>query len=463
MRYVSTRGEAPELDFEDVLLTGLARDGGLYVPAVWPKFSCEELAQLRGKPYAEVAFAVIAKFTGSAVPQADLKAMITDAYSGFGHPAVTPLKQLDADQWLLELFHGPTLAFKDVAMQFLARVMDWALARRRMRATIVGATSGDTGGAAIEAFKASRHASIFILHPEGKVSEVQRRQMTTVLSPSVHNIAIRGTFDDCQAIVKALFNDHQFRDEVTLAGVNSINWARIMAQIVYYVAAALALAGPGRDVNFTVPTGNFGDIFAGLVAKRMGAPIGRLVIATNENDILDRAVKTGRYEVRGVKPSSSPSMDIQVSSNFERLLFEVHGRNAAAVRRLMASLAQSGAFTIEAGPLGAIRAEFASGASDMAETGKVIAHTLKETGELLDPHTAVGLAVAREQRDYSGPMVILATAHPAKFPDAVERASGRRPGLPPRLAPLMMAEERVSVLANDPEGVKAFILERVKG
>ena len=463
MRYVSTRGEAPELEFEDVLLTGLARDGGLYVPAVWPKFSTGELAELRGKPYADVAFAVIAKFTGGAVPLADLKAMIADAYSGFGHPAVTPLKQLDADQWLLELFHGPTLAFKDVAMQFLARVMDWALARRGMRATIVGATSGDTGGAAIEAFKASRHASIFILHPHGKVSEVQRRQMTTVLSPSVHNIAIRGTFDDCQAIVKALFNDHRFRDRVTLAGVNSINWARIMAQIVYYVASALALAGPGRDVNFTVPTGNFGDIFAGLVAKRMGAPIGRLVIATNENDILDRAVRTGRYEVKGVKPSSSPSMDIQVSSNFERLLFEAHGRNAAVVRRLMASLAQSGAFTIEEGALTAIRAEFASGASDMAETGKVIAHTLEETGELLDPHTAVGFAVAREQRDYTGPMVTLATAHPAKFPDAVERASGRRPGLPPRLAPLMMAEERVSVLANDPEAVKAFILERVKG
>jgi threonine synthase len=460
VHYVSTRGEAPELDFEDVLLTGLARDGGLYVPAVWPKFSSAELASLRGRPYADIAFAVMVKFTGGEVPPGDLKTMIADAYSGFGHPAVTPLRQLDADRWLLELFHGPTLAFKDVAMQFLARVMDWALARRRMRATIVGATSGDTGGAAIEAFKASRHASIFILHPQGKVSEVQRRQMTTVLSPSVHNIALRGTFDDCQAIVKALFNDHGFRDRVTLAGVNSINWARIMAQIVYYVSSALALAAPGRDVNFTVPTGNFGDIFAGLVAKRMGAPIGRLVIATNENDILDRAVRTGRYEVKGVKPSTSPSMDIQVSSNFERLLFEAYGRNAASVRRLMTSLAQSGAFTIEAGPLAAIRAEFASGACAMAETGKVIARTLAQTGELLDPHTAVGLGVALKERDYSGPMVTLATAHPAKFPDAVEKASGRRPGLPPRLAPLMMEEERVSVLANDPEAVKAFILER---
>jgi threonine synthase len=461
LRYVSTRGEAPELDFEDVLLTGLARDGGLYVPAQWPTFSQAELASLTGKPYADVAFAVIAKFTGEKVPLAELKAMIADAYLGFGHPAVTPLKQLDADQWLLELFHGPTLAFKDVAMQFLARVMDWALARRKLSATIVGATSGDTGGAAIEAFKASHHASIFILHPEGKVSEVQRRQMTTVLSPSVHNIALRGTFDDCQAILKALFNDHQFRDSVTLAGVNSINWARIVAQVVYYVTSALALGVPGRPVNFTVPTGNFGDIFAGLVAKRMGAPVGRLIIATNENDILDRALKGGRYEVKGVKPSTSPSMDIQVSSNFERLLFEAYGRDAGAIRRLMASLGQSGAFTIETGPLSAIRAEFASGSADMAETAKVIAATLKETGELLDPHTAVGYGVARKEQAHRGPMVTLATAHPAKFPDAVERASGLRPGLPPRLAPLMMAEERMSVLANDPQEVKAFILERV--
>jgi threonine synthase len=463
VRYVSTRGEAPELAFEDVLLTGLARDGGLYVPVQWPRFTETELAALRGRSYADVAFAVIAKFTGDEIPLADLKAMIAAAYRGFGHPAVTPLKQLDADQWLLELFHGPTLAFKDVAMQFLARVMDWALARRKMRATIVGATSGDTGGAAIEAFKASRHASIFILHPEGKVSEVQRRQMTTVISPAVHNIALQGTFDDCQAILKALFNDHGFRDSVILAGVNSINWARIMAQVVYYVTSALALGAAGRPVNFTVPTGNFGDIFAGFVAKRLGAPVGRLIIATNENDILDRALRSGRYEVKGVKPSTSPSMDIQVSSNFERLLFEAHGRDAGAVRRLMASLGQSGAFTIEAGPLHIIHSEFASGSADMAEAARVIASTLADTGELLDPHTAVGFGVAVRQKDHVGPMVTLATAHPAKFPDAVEAACGLRPGLPPRLAPLMMAEERVTVLANDAEAVKAFILERVRG
>jgi threonine synthase len=462
VRYVSTRGEAPELAFEDVLLSGLARDGGLYVPARWPSFSLTELAGLRGRPYADVAFAVIARFAGTEVPRADLEAMVIDAYRDFGHRAVTPLRQLDADQWLLELFHGPTLSFKDVAMQFLARVMDWALARNGRRATIVGATSGDTGGAAIEAFKASRNVSIFILHPEGKVSEVQRRQMTTVLSPFVHNIAIRGTFDDCQAVVKALFNDHRFRDSVDLAGVNSINWVRIMAQIVYYVTSALALGAAGRPVSFTVPTGNFGDIFAGFAAKRLGAPIGRLVIATNENDILDRALKSGRYEVRSVRPSTSPSMDIQVSSNFERLLFEAHGRDAGAVRRLMAHLAQSGAFTIEAGPLGAMRADFASGSADTAEAARVIAETLEETGELLDPHTAVGYGVARRQKNHSGPMVTLATAHPAKFADAVEAACGLRPGLPPRLAPLMMAEERVTVLANDAEAVKSFILERVR-
>jgi threonine synthase len=295
LRYVSTRGEAPELGFEDVLLTGLARDGGLYVPAHWPELSTRAITALQGQSYEDVAHAVMHPFIGGAVPDAELKRMIAEAYGSFGHPAVAPLKQLDDNQWLLELFHGPTLAFKDVAMQLLARLMDWALAHRRTRATIVGATSGDTGGAAIEAFKSSRHASVFMMHPHGRVSDVQRRQMTTVESPSVHNIAIEGNFDDCQAIVKALFNDLVFRDKVGLAGVNSINWARIMAQTVYYVTAALSLGAPGRAVSFSVPTGNFGDIFAGLVAKRMGIPVDRLVIATNVNDILDRTLKTGRY------------------------------------------------------------------------------------------------------------------------------------------------------------------------
>jgi len=460
VRYVSTRGEAPELGFEEVLLTGLARDGGLYVPARWPQFSARDLRHLRGKSYEEVAFAVLTPFMAGAVPEANLKAMIAEAYATFGHPAVAPLKQLDDNQWLLELFHGPTLAFKDVAMQLLARLMDWSLARHHRRATIVGATSGDTGGAAIEAFRNSQHASIFILHPHGKVSDVQRRQMTTVLTPNVHNIAVEGNFDDCQAIVKALFNDHAFRDSVGLAGVNSINWARILAQTVYYVTAAVALGAPDREISFCVPTGNFGDIFAGFVAKRMGVPVDRLVIATNINDILDRTLKTGRYDVRGVTASSSPSMDIQVSSNFERLLFEVHGRDPNDVRRLMQSLSQSGAFTIGERELGLIRAEFESGATGEAETAETIRRTLAETGELLDPHSAVGYAVARTMPASASPMVTLATAHPAKFPDAVEKASGVRPPLPRRLNHLLTAEERFTVLPNTVEAVRDFIRTR---
>ena len=459
MRYVSTRGEAPELDFEDVLLTGLARDGGLYVPASWPQISARALRQLQGASYEDVAFAVMSPFVAGKVPDAAFRAMIADAYGAFGHPAVAPLKQLDDNRWLLELFHGPTLAFKDIAMQLLARLMDWALEKRRTRATIVGATSGDTGGAAIEAFKASRHASLFILHPHGKVSEVQRRQMTTVRGPSIFNIAVEGTFDDCQAIVKALFNDHRFRDQVGLAGVNSINWARIMAQIVYYVTAGLALGAPDRAVSFSVPTGNFGDIFAGFVAKRMGLPVDRLAIATNANDILDRCLKSGRYEVKGVRPTTSPSMDIQVSSNFERLLFEVHGREPHILRRLMASLAQSGAFALGDRELQAIAGEFASGACGEEETAATIRKAMAETGELLDPHTAVGYAVACRQQTAS-PMVSLATAHPAKFPDAVEKACGRRPGLPARLAHILTAEEEFTVLANDSATVRDFILAR---
>ena len=460
MRYQSTRGEAPELGFEDVLLTGLARDGGLYVPVRWPQVSATTLRGWRGKPYEDVAFDVLHPFVGGAIPDAEFKAMLAKAYGTFGHPAVAPLKQLDDNQWLLELFHGPTLAFKDVAMQLLSRLMDWALEKRGTRATIVGATSGDTGGAAIEAFKSSRHASIFILHPHGRVSDVQRRQMTTVTSLNVHNIAIEGTFDDCQAIVKALFNDLAFRDRVGLAGVNSINWARIMAQTVYYVTAALSLGAPDKLVSFTVPTGNFGDIFAGLVTKRMGVPVDRLVIATNVNDILARALKTGRYETRGVHASSSPSMDIQVSSNFERLLFEVYRRDAADVRRLMAGLAQSGAFHIAPDALTEIRNEFDAAATDEAGTAATIRATLAETGELLDPHTAVGYAVARAQTPSATPMVTLATAHPAKFPDAVEKASGVRPALPSRLAGLLTAQERYTVLPNSHQAVRDFVLSR---
>jgi threonine synthase len=346
-------------------------------------------------------------------------------------------------------------------MQLLSRLMDFSLARNGRRATILGATSGDTGSAAIEAFRDSAHASIFILYPHGKVSDVQRRQMTTVVSPTVHCIALEGNFDDCQAIVKAAFNDHAFRDHVGLAGVNSINWARIMAQVTYYIYAGLALGAPDRSVSFTVPTGNFGDIFAGYVAKAMGLPVDRLVIATNQNDILDRALRTGRYEVKGVHASSSPSMDIQVSSNFERLLWLAHDRDSAAVRRMMAGLTQSGSFTIAEKALAAIRAEFTSGAAGEADTFAQIADTLRATGELVDTHTAVGLSVARRNMG-STPMVTLATAHPAKFPEAVERASGIRPALPPRLAHLMKVPERFTVLPNSAAAVQDFVLKRLQ-
>ncbi|MFL5260129.1 MAG: threonine synthase [Hyphomicrobiales bacterium] len=460
MRYVSTRGEAPELGFEDVLLTGLAPDGGLYVPKAWPSLGPGELEAMRGRPYTEFAFAVIAPFVGGAVPASDLQAMIARSYESFGHPAVAPLRQLDANLWLLELFHGPTLAFKDIAMQLVARLMDWALDRGGRRSTILAATSGDTGAAAVEAFRSSDHATLFVLHPKGRISDVQRRQMTTVKSDNVYNIAVEGTFDDCQAIVKALFGDGPFRTRTALSGVNSINWARIVAQAVYYVFSALALGAPARRVNFTVPTGNFGDIYAGYVAKRMGAPIERLVIATNENDILDRTMKTGRYEMCDVRPTSSPSMDIQVSSNFERLLFEASGRDSGSVRAAMNGLSQSGGFTIPEASLARARRDFSSGTADESDTVETIRTVFRSSGETIEPHTAVGLKVARESMDGEA-MISLATAHPAKFPDAVEKATGIRPALPPRLAGLMVLEERMSVLPSDAAAVKTFILDRI--
>ena len=462
MKYISTRGVAPSLGFVDVLLAGLASDGGLYVPEQWPVLTGAELRGLRGKSYADVAFTVLKPFVGGEIADADLKTMIDAAYASFAHKAVVPLKQLDANQWLMELFHGPTLAFKDVAMQLLARLMDHALAQSGRRATIVGATSGDTGGAAIEAFSNSTRTDVFILHPHGRVSDVQRRQMTTVGKANVHNIALEGTFDDAQAHVKAMFADAAFRDRVLLSGVNSINWARIMAQTVYYFTSALSLGAPDRPVSFCVPTGNFGDIFAGQVARHMGLPVAELVIATNVNDILHRTLETGRYEVLGVNPSQSPSMDIQVSSNFERLLFEAAGKDADEVRRLMDGLKQSGSFTLPDAMLGYIRKGFSSGRTDEAETAATISQTLAETGELLDPHTAVGYAVARRRARADAPMVTLATAHPAKFPDAVEAASGVRPQLPLRLGDLMEREEVFDVLPNDLGMVKDYIGSRTR-
>lgn len=448
MKYVSTRGEAPVLGFSDALLAGLARDGGLYLPEAFPTFSPDEIRVLRGKSYADIAIRVLTPFIGGEIPQADFERMVREAYATFRHAAVCPLVQTGPNEFILELFHGPTLAFKDVAMQLLARLMDYTLAQRGERATIVGATSGDTGGAAIEAFANRDRTDIFILFPHGRVSPVQQRQMTSSNAANVHALAIEGNFDDCQALVKGMFNDLKFRDALSLSGVNSINWARIMPQVVYYFTAAVALGAPDRPVSFTVPTGNFGDIFAGYVARRMGLPIERLIAATNDNDILHRTLQSGSYETRGVIATTSPSMDIQVSSNFERLLFEAHGRDAAAVRGLMDGLKQSGSFAIAEKPLARIRAEISAGRSTMAETADTIRDVLETTGYLLDPHSAVGVKVARDV-DGAEPMVVLATAHPAKFPDAVASASGITPKLPAALSDLMERQEKYTVLPND--------------
>lgn len=461
MQFVSTRGQAPVLGFSDAVLAGLAADGGLYVPQSWPQVSATEIAGFAGKSYADVAYAIISRFTGDEIPAATLKRIIDEAYAAFRHPAVAPLVEIERNHFVLELFHGPTLAFKDVAMQFLSRIMDHILAERGLKATIVGATSGDTGSAAIEAFRGRDTTDIFILHPEGRTSPVQRLQMTTVLDANVHNIAIDGTFDDCQDIVKAMFNNHRFRDSVRLSGVNSINWGRIVAQIVYYFTAAASLGSPHRKVSFTVPTGNFGDIFAGYCAKAMGLPIDKLIIATNANDILRRTLDTGRYEMEGVAPTISPSMDIQISSNFERLLFEGAGRDAGAVTRMMDGLRQSRGFALPEPALSTIRADFAAGTTDEAATRTTIASTLKTTGYLLDPHTAVAVHVAQQHLG-DVPMITLSTAHPAKFPAAVHEASGVEPALPVWLADLYTREERLSALANDQKLVEDFIAARTR-
>jgi threonine synthase len=457
VNYFSTRGNAPVLGFEDVLLAGLARDGGLYLPEAWPRLSSETIASFAGRPFAEVAVEVMAPFAGCAIARDELTRMAAEAYAGFGHPAVTPLVQIGCNTWVLELFQGPTLAFKDVAMQLLARLMDHVLAKRGQRATIVGATSGDTGGAAIEAFRSSARVDVVILFPDGRVSDVQRRMMTTPREENVHAVAVRGTFDDCQGLVKAMFNDHAFRDRVALSGVNSINWGRIMAQVTYYFVAAAALGAPYRKVSFAVPTGNFGDIFAGWVAKQMGLPIEWLVIASNENDILPRTHAEGVYEMRGVVATTSPSMDIQISSNFERYLFEAAGRDAAFVRGAMGSLAQGRRFEMK-GQLQALQSEFQAAAASESEVADAIRHVRVESGYTMDPHTACGF-VAMQKRLPEGetPRIVLSTAHPAKFPDAMEAITGERPGLPARLSTLLTDAERYSVLDNDLAGIERFV------
>ena len=458
MKYISTRGNAPELNFEDVIITGLATDGGLYVPETWPQLSPDQIRSFASMPYCDVAYEVMVPFVDGTIEDNVFRDIIAEAYAGFSHPAVVPLKEMWPNEWILEIFHGPTFAFKDVALQVLGRLIDHVLEKRDEYATIVVATSGDTGGAAIEAFRGRNRTDVFVLHPHERVSEVQRRQMTTASEDNIHNIALEGTFDDCQGLVKAMFNHSAFRDNLKLSGVNSINWARIMAQIVYYFTSASSLGAPDRLVRFCVPTGNFGDIYAGFAAGKMGLSIDKLTIATNMNDILERVVRTGRYEVLGVTPTASPSMDIQVSSNFERLLFDAHGRDSESIVRLMSSLSQSGAFTIGPEALKNINDDFDAVRTEEEETLKTIADVYTASGVMIDPHTAVALAGSRcgNQNDNVA-NIVLSTAHPAKFPDAVEKATGHKPHMPPELSALFDLCERFSVLPNDLETIEGFI------
>ena len=464
MQYVSTRGAAPILGFADALLAGLARDGGLYAPRTVPEQRPDAIRALSGLAYADAAVRVMKPFIAGDFGDAEFRATTSDAYSGFRHAATAPLVQIGANLFALELFHGPTLAFKDFAMQWLGRAMNRALAERGQRATLLGATSGDTGAAAIEAFGGQTQTDVYILYPHGRVSEVQRRQMTTAGKPNVHALAIDGTFDDCQRIVKDLFADLALRDQMSLSGVNSINWARILAQIVYYFTSAVALGAPERPVSFSVPTGNFGDILAGYYAKRMGLPIERLIVATNENDILARALASGRYEPRGVKPTQSPSMDIQVSSNFERLLFEASGQSAEVVRSLMADFASDGWFAIPSAIVQRIRADFDAERVDEAACAAEMGRVYRESGLVVDPHSAVGVAAGRRALAAAPatPVIALGTAHPAKFPDAVEQATGVRPRLPPHLADLTDRPETIVRLPNDRNAVADYLRQTAR-
>ncbi len=460
MRYISTRGSAPVLSFEDTMLTGLARDGGLYVPETIPQMTKDEIAALQGQSYEEIAFRVMRPYVGETFSDADLRGCIERAYACFGHAARAPLVQLDQGHHLLELFHGPTLAFKDFAMQLIGQLFQLALGRRGERVTIVGATSGDTGSAAIEAFRGLDNIDVFILYPHGRVSEVQRRQMTTPEEDNVHALALDGDFDACQARLKDMFNDFEFRDGVKIAGVNSINFARVLAQIVYYFSSAVALGAPHRKVSFTVPTGNFGDIFAGYLAKQMGLPIERLIVATNQNDILHRCLSGGGYHKGETIPSISPSMDIQVSSNFERALFDAYDRDGGAIAQLMEEL-KTGGFTVSQGAMEALQEHYHSGRASEEETSSEISRALTASGELLCPHTAVGVKVANELRDHKVPMITLATAHPAKFPAAVEAATSVHPPLPPRMSDLYERPERLTRVPNDLAALKAHIKEQL--
>jgi threonine synthase len=462
MFYISTRGGAPVLDFQGVLLAGLAEDGGLYVPQTWPEFSPAEWRAMRGLPYADLAARVMQPFIGDSVPADDVRAICRDAYAGFSHPAIVPLIQLDHALFTQELFHGPTLAFKDMAMQVLGRLFEYFLARQARRVTIVGATSGDTGSAALEAFRGSQNIDIVILHPSGRTSEVQRRQMTTILDANVRNVAVKGSFDDCQDLVKAMFSDLKFRQAVNLSAVNSINWARIAAQIPYYVASALVLGAPDRPVDFSVPTGNFGNVLAAYAARRMGLPIRRLLVASNRNDILTRFLAANDMSIVPVEPSLSPSMDIQVSSNFERLLFELLDRNPRATASTMTDFRASGRMKVAAPPWQHARTIFRGFCLDDEGTAAEIRRVAEATGYLADPHTAIGIAAAAKLFSDDGvPTIAMATAHPAKFPDAMERATGRRPDLPRHLADLYDRPERFTTAPCDLAAIEAEVLATV--
>jgi len=460
MRYVSTRGNAPVLDFQAATLAGLASDGGLYVPERWPSFSRDEIAAMAGLSYVDTAVAVLAPFIGDSLPREELQSLCTQAYGRFAHSAVTPLLQLDHDQWLLELFHGPTLAFKDVALQLLGLLFERFLTGSTQHLTVVGATSGDTGSAAIDALAGREHVDVFMLHPNGRVSDVQRRQMTTVLAPNIHNIAIDGSFDDAQALVKAMFNSPDFSGKFQLSAVNSINWARLAAQIVYYFYSAVRLGAPGRAIAYSVPTGNFGDVFAGYAAAKMGLPIAKLIVATNVNDILHRALSSGDYSMGSVVPTATPSMDIQVSSNFERLLFDLNGRDGIALASQMHGFEASKAMRLTNAQSQGAANLFASDRVDGDDMSLAMRWAHENAGQVIDPHTAIALSAALRADLGDTPIVTLATAHPAKFGDAVERAIGMRPSLPARMGDLFDREERYTTLPATFDAVTEYISAR---
>ncbi len=465
INYVSTRGPGPSHSFLDVMMAGMAPDGGLYLPEIWPELDSELFSHLSGMSYAEIAMHIVEPFVGKDLARETLQTLLNETYTPefFDHTALTPLVQAGPNAWIMELFHGPTYSFKDYALQFLGRLFDHVLAQRGQRITIVGATSGDTGSAAIEATRHCKNIDIFILHPQGRTSEIQRRQMTTVQAPNIFNIALEGTFDDCQGVVKALFADEKFRTETNLSAVNSINWVRIMAQIVYYAVAAVALGGGQRPVSFAVPTGNFGNVYAGWVARRMGVPIKNLVVASNRNDILTRFFETGEMKIEGVVPSLSPSMDIQISSNFERYLCDLMDRDYQGLARLMTDFQTQKSFRLPDTLMEKARRDFHAYRCTDINTLAMMKQCYQATGIVVDPHTAVGFSAAQQEmeRDPVTPMVMMACAHPAKFPEAVRQAIGIDPVMPPSLAAVQHKAERLMALPRDLDKVQRYIRQSV--